>query len=259
RFNGVSVAVNFPFGLTEKHYNVVRVADFTHPDLPHRRLPHGEVTKIYNQMTVVNSTAVNNNTIVNRGVAVERVAAATHTEIRKAKVQDLPASSGRPAATRSFERSGSIVYRPQLKAPQKPVAAVAQIVDERHPVIQHPAIASLKPDGSAPDHGAAFAPQGVSHSPFATPPRSPSAGTTPSATPQSVPQPQSPKTTKPTGEKPSPVAPAYSPPKSAPSSPPAAVTPAPTRPSEAPKQTTRSSVSSKSDAESRSAPWPATA
>jgi hypothetical protein len=36
------------------------------------------------------------------------------------------------------------VYRPQLKAPAKPVNMIAQKVDDRHPVIQHPAVVPAK-------------------------------------------------------------------------------------------------------------------
>ncbi len=68
---------------------------------------------------------------------MDRVAAATHTQIHKAVIRDLPAGSAGLAQTHGWEKSGLVVYRPQLKAPSKPVNMVAQKVDERHPVIQH--------------------------------------------------------------------------------------------------------------------------
>src|SRR5256885_8368979 len=37
-----------------------------------------------------------------------------------------------------------VIYRPQLHRPANPITVVAQRVDDRHPAIQHPAIAPIR-------------------------------------------------------------------------------------------------------------------
>lgn len=141
-FNGVRVGVGFDFGLHADHFCFIGIGDFCSHDLGHRRLPHTEVTRVYNRTTIINNNyVVNHNTIINQGVRVERVAAATHTEIHKAVIRDLPAGSN-PAARSGAERGAPVVYRPQLHAPARPVNMVAQKVDARHPVIQHTEVAA---------------------------------------------------------------------------------------------------------------------
>ena len=133
RFNGVSVAANFDFGLHPDHFTFIAMRDFHDHDFAHHRLPPTEVTKVYNHTTVINNYVVNNNTVVNQGIKVEQVSAATHTPVRKVAIRDVPAGrGGAPAA----ERSGNVVYRHELQTPARPVNMVAQKVDERHPVVQ---------------------------------------------------------------------------------------------------------------------------
>lgn len=143
-FNGVRVGLNFDFGLRADHFNFIAMRDFCDRDLGHRRLPPAEVTRVYNKTTVINNYVVQNNTIVNQGIKVERVAAATHTEIRRAAIRDLPAGSPRVTRVTGSERTGAVVYRPQLRAPTKSVNMVAQKVDQQHPVIQHREIAPAR-------------------------------------------------------------------------------------------------------------------
>ena len=148
RFNGVAVSVGFDFGLHAGAFTFVAVKDFTAHDVRHRELPPTQVTKIYNNTTIINNYTVNKNTIVNRGIAVDKVAAATHTQIRTAKVQDVKVTSGHSFAERTFERPGSVVYRPELKAPPKITTAVAQRVDTQHPVIQHKEVIAARTSSS---------------------------------------------------------------------------------------------------------------
>ena len=141
RFNGVSVGVNFDFGLRPDHFTFVALHDFTDRDLGHRRLAGTEVRNVYNRTTVINNYSVHNTTIINRGIPVERVAAATHTQIRTVIVRDAPKDSRAGGRTPAFDRSGTTVYRHEPTAPARATAVVAQKVDDRHPVIQHPSIA----------------------------------------------------------------------------------------------------------------------
>jgi hypothetical protein len=143
RYNGVHVAVNFDFGLRPATFTFISLHDFNNHDYARHRLPQTQVTQIYNHTTVINNYVVNNNTVVNQGVKVEQVKEATHTEIKKVAIRDTPAwtpgSNTRPAG-----RTEVAVYRPELKAPAKPVNMVAQKVDNRHPVIQPAPIAQPK-------------------------------------------------------------------------------------------------------------------
>jgi hypothetical protein len=139
-FNGVHVAANFDFGLRPDHFTFIAMNDFHNHDFAHHRLPPTEVTRIYNHTTIINNYVVNNNTIVNQGIKVDRVAAATHTQVHKIAIRDVPTSASVATASRGGAKGDLVVYRPQLKAPEKPVHMVAQKVDDRHPVIQHPAV-----------------------------------------------------------------------------------------------------------------------
>ena len=138
RFNGVRVGATFDFGLRPDHFTFVAVHDFNRHDFARARLPVTEVRNVYNRTTIINNTTVVNNTIVNRGIPADRVAAATHTQVRKVSIKEQTASAGSGHITRDpgAARSGT-VYREQLKTPPHPVKVVAQKVDNSHPVVQH--------------------------------------------------------------------------------------------------------------------------
>jgi len=142
RFNGVRVGLNFDFGLRPDCFTFVASHDFTRRDLGHQRLAATEVTRVFNHTTVINNFAVNNRTVVNRGIPVDRISAATHTQIRTAAIRDASATPGRRTA--GMENGTPVVFRPQLRKPSTPVNVVAQKVDDRHPVIQHSAIVAVR-------------------------------------------------------------------------------------------------------------------
>jgi len=144
RFNGARVGLNFDFGLRPDCFTFVAFNDFTHRDLGHRHLASTEVTRVFNHTTVINNFAVNNRVVVNRGVPVDRISAATHTQIRTVAIRDSSAVPGRRTSTRGMENGTPVVYRPQLRKPSTPITVVAQKVDERHPVIQHSTIAAVR-------------------------------------------------------------------------------------------------------------------
>jgi hypothetical protein len=145
-FNGVRVGVGFDFGLRPDHYTFVAMKDFNNHDLGHHRLPAAEVTRVYNHTTIINNYTVNNNhTIVNQGIKVDRVAAATHSQIRTVAIHDAPAQRAGTSPAQSPARSSSVIYRPQLAAPAHRETMVAQKVDDRHPVVQHAPVAAANP------------------------------------------------------------------------------------------------------------------
>jgi hypothetical protein len=143
-FNGVHVGVGFDFGLHADHFTFVAAKDFDRRDFEHCRLPPAEVTRVYNKTTIVNNYVVNNNVIVNRGLKVEQVNAATHSQVRKMTIRDLPAGSPASARFQGSDKTSLMVYRPQFKAPARSANMVAQKLDERHPAIQHAELGTLK-------------------------------------------------------------------------------------------------------------------
>ncbi len=149
RFNGVAVGVNFDFGLHPEQFTFVAMNNFNHHDLGHYRLPPTEVTRIYNHTTIINNYTVNHTTIINHGVPVERVAAATHSDMRKVPIREAPASAGHAMPTQGMDRGKAVVYRTELKAPARTTGFVAQKVDDRHPVVQHAPVAPARSQSSS--------------------------------------------------------------------------------------------------------------
>ena len=184
RFNGVRVGANFDFGLGVGAFAFVGFGDVCGHDLRSRCLPPAWVTTIYRQTTIINNYEAHNNTIVHRGIPVERVSAVSRTPVPRATVRDLPAGS-----TRMPSQSGSVVYRPQLRAPAQPVRMAAQKVDERHPVIQHTPIAPVRMDRPSTVVRSGAAPGATQRRPAAEAPRtSPGAtGAKPATPPQTQP------------------------------------------------------------------------
>jgi hypothetical protein len=153
-YYGRSVGFNFTFGLHADHFTFVGMDHFRERNPGRYRVEHREVTKIYNT-TVINNQIIrgNNNTIINRGVPVDRVARATHTEIRPIHVRaeaDAPRSAqlGRDGRTLS-------VFRPELPKPRagQPPRLVGEDVKpapnfnlhsrmERQPAQRNPAVTS---------------------------------------------------------------------------------------------------------------------
>ncbi|HEV2394446.1 MAG TPA: DUF6600 domain-containing protein [Verrucomicrobiae bacterium] len=163
RFNGARVGADFGFGLGPANFTFVALRDFNDRDLGHRRLAQADVTRIYNHTTIINNYTVVNNTIVNNGLKVDRIAAATHTQIHKLPIRDVPAPAQRGLQRNLSGKSELAVYRPPLKAPpvQTP-RMVAQKIDQRHPVIQHAPVAPAMTTYRA-------APAGNNATPWATP------------------------------------------------------------------------------------------
>jgi hypothetical protein len=185
RFNGVRVAANFDFGLGASAFAFVSFGDFCNHDLGRRRLPPERVTTIYRQTTVINNYEVHNNTIVHRGIPIERVTAASRVPVPRATVRDW---RGGPEKMPS-RAAGAVVYRPELKAPARPVRMAAQQLDERHPVIQHAPIAPVRTERASTVNRSGAAPGATQRRPAMEAPKaSPwSSGARPATTPQSQP------------------------------------------------------------------------
>ena len=187
RFNGVSVGANFGFGLGFNAFAFVSFGDFCNRDLGHRRLPPERVTTIYNQTTIINNYQVHNNTIVNRGVPIERVSTASRVPVPRATVRDW-----RGGPDRMPSRSATVVYRPELKAPTRPVSMTAQKLDDRHAVIQHAPIAPVRTSQPSTLSRSGSAPIATPRQPAAAAPKAStwSSGAKPSSASQYQPAPR---------------------------------------------------------------------
>jgi len=140
-FNHVKVGINFDFGLAPPLFTFVEIGHL-HENHPHlHALPPTRVNVVYNRTTVINQYLVDrNNRVINQGIAVDRVAAASHRQIRPVMIKDAPAPAGGFVKPDRLEKVGSttVLYRPELKVPSRRSPVVAQKVDERHAVIRRP-------------------------------------------------------------------------------------------------------------------------
>ena len=111
-----SVGVSFEFGLGAVDYTFVSINHFYDHNPYQHRLPHSQVTRVYNQTTVNNVIVQgnNNNVVINNGgVAVSQVSRATRTEVQKVAVMDAPAQRSGVQPDRLVRDNGMLaVYRP---------------------------------------------------------------------------------------------------------------------------------------------------
>ncbi len=186
RYNGIAVGANFGFNLGSDAFLFVSFGNVCQPNLYRHCLPHARVATIYNQTTIINNYVVNNNRVAHLGIPLDRVSAASHGRIPRATVRDW---SDRP--DRMPTRASSVVYRPRLEAPARPVRMEAQKVDAQHPVIRH------APSGSARVERASNSARGASASrrpaleppkvaPWSSTTRAQSSQQTPDRSPQSL-------------------------------------------------------------------------
>lgn len=144
RYNGVSVAASFGFGLGVDAFAFVSFNNFCDNNLSYRCLPPAQVRGIYHQTTVVNNYTVINNTYVNRGIPVERIGAASHRPVPRLALRDTHRGQPKPAGVQ-----GPVAYRTQLGKPESSKRMLAQKVDNTRPRIEHTA---YRPTGSEPGH-----------------------------------------------------------------------------------------------------------
>jgi len=115
-YYGSSVGVSFGFGLGYDCYTFVPWNRFCNYRPSRYYAPKHHSKEIYNNSTVVNNIINgNNNTIINNGVPIERVTAATKTDIQKVAIRDMAGASGRGARRERLEGDGRTlaVHRPQ--------------------------------------------------------------------------------------------------------------------------------------------------
>jgi hypothetical protein len=128
-YHGRHVGSGFSFGLGVGWYSFVPVRHFYSPRPWHFCAPHGRVTHIYNNSTVINNYIVgdNNTTIINVGPNRGTIASASRTEIQKVQIRDAQPGERNVIRAESLSRDGTTLtaYRPQL--PQQAAAPPPEI------------------------------------------------------------------------------------------------------------------------------------
>ena len=116
-YYGRSVGFSFGFGLRANNFTFVGLGHFRDRNPGRYRVQHREVTKIYNT-TIINNQIIRggNHNLINRGVPVDRVARATHQDIRPIRIR---AEENGPRTPQLGRDGRSLaVYRPNLPAPR---------------------------------------------------------------------------------------------------------------------------------------------
>ena len=118
-YYGSSVGVNFGFGLGASCFTFVPWGRFCDSRPYHYRVPHHQVTQIYNHTTIVNNYVTgNNNTVINHGIPADRVREHTHTDLRPVRIREHSENVGTGHGGRGerLEHDGRslVVSRPQI-------------------------------------------------------------------------------------------------------------------------------------------------
>lgn len=122
RVGGVSVGLNFDFGLARHHYTFIPFTRFCDRNPHYYALAPTVVQNVFNQTTVINNIQVNNNVVVNSGISADRIATLTRSEIRKVSVREVAPQEQTLSRLDKLEKSGNdlVIYRPALN-PNAPV------------------------------------------------------------------------------------------------------------------------------------------
>jgi len=116
-YYGRSVGFSFDFGLNSSCYTFVSWNRFCDSRPAHHRVRPHEVTRIYNNTTIVNNYVTgDNNTVINRGIGRDRVRDLARTEIKTVSLRDAGPNRGAGRRQERLERDGStlVVNRPKF-------------------------------------------------------------------------------------------------------------------------------------------------
>ncbi len=106
-FRGSSVGFSFDFGIAASWYTFVPLRHIIDPRPSHYRVSPREVTRIFNNTTVINNFGSgNNNRVINHGIPPERITQVAKTEIRRVTIRDVGASAPRSGRPEQLERDG---------------------------------------------------------------------------------------------------------------------------------------------------------
>jgi len=162
-YQGHAVSAGFTFGLSANVFTFVPTKDFCDPHPRRHRLEAGEVTRIYNQTTVINNINFDNRHqgMVNVGIPPHDITAVTRQEIHPITVRTESGSTVRGGHREQFEHNGStlIVNRPHfvgspvLSVHPETRTTVGPRQNEFHPVVHgNQNYASPHPNNPTPNN-----------------------------------------------------------------------------------------------------------
>ncbi|HYG76197.1 MAG TPA: DUF6600 domain-containing protein [Planctomycetota bacterium] len=129
RFKGVSVGLNFDFGLSDRHYSFVPCDRFLESNVASVAVPRSRVTNIYNQTTVVKNTYVyNDNRIINAGVPPQEVSSRTRQKLETVTVSEGSVEAGQPIPRERRSHNRIVAFKPAVsrEAPLNPAEAISK-------------------------------------------------------------------------------------------------------------------------------------
>jgi len=88
-YRGANVSVGFDFGLAAGCFTFVSADHFCDPHPRNFRVPHQQMSQIYNQSAIVNNYNYNHHSIVNNGISVSVIGSAYHHPIPAVSVNVL--------------------------------------------------------------------------------------------------------------------------------------------------------------------------
>ena len=139
-YYGRSVGFGFDFGLGATSFTFVSWNNFCDSRPWHHRVPHHEVTRIYNRTTIVNNYGSgNNHTVFNRGITPERYRELAHRDLRPVTVRTEARPGNRGERNERFERDGRsiVVNRPPAVGERNSSAPAAHAQPPRNRVVEN--------------------------------------------------------------------------------------------------------------------------
>jgi hypothetical protein len=118
-YYGNSVSAGFSFGLGANFFTFVSVGNFCNPQPYRHRVPPHNVTQIFNHTTIINPIVEGRgNSRFHKGIPIERIAEATHTEIKPVRIHETT-DAPRNGRGEHFDRNNGAltVFRPRLPEP----------------------------------------------------------------------------------------------------------------------------------------------
>jgi hypothetical protein len=117
-YQGHNVSAGFDFGLGANAFVFVSTRDFCDPSPWRHRVAAGEVTRVYNQTTILNNIDFDSHHqgLVNAGIPPHDITAVTRQEIHPITIHDGDGGIGRGSRSEQLERDGRtlIVNRPHF-------------------------------------------------------------------------------------------------------------------------------------------------
>jgi hypothetical protein len=161
-YQGHAVSAGFNFGLGANDFTFVSTRDFCDPHPRRHRVEAGEVTRIFNQTTVINNISFDSHHqgVVNAGIPPQDIAAVTRQEIHPVTIQAGNGSVAWGGRHEQFAYHGNtlVVNRPRFVG--TPVLSLHQGTPPRVPQAQQPVAPHINtPNLSAPNNAAPTPPR----------------------------------------------------------------------------------------------------